>query len=54
VTGREILRLHPAGQDRATAERLAAKLAKTEEGRSDATRSLTFGAFIVLASRGVA
>lgn len=47
VTGREIRRWHPAGTERAAAERLAAKLAKTEEGRSDATRSLTFGAFLV-------
>ena len=47
VTGREIRRWHPAGTDRAAAERLAAKLAKAEKGRSDATRSLTFGAFLV-------
>jgi hypothetical protein len=47
VTGREIRRWHPAGEDRAAAERHAAKLAKAAEGRSDATRSLTFGAFVV-------
>jgi integrase len=47
VTGREIRRWHPAGTDRAAAERFASKLAKVEEGRSDATRSLTFGAFLV-------
>jgi integrase len=47
VTGKEIRRWHPAGTDRAAAERLAAKLAKVEEGRSDATRSLTFGAYLV-------
>lgn len=45
VTGREIRRWHPAGTDRAAAERLAKKLAKTEQGRADAIRSLTFGAF---------
>jgi len=47
VSGKEIRRWHPAGTDRAAAERLAVKLAKVEEGRSDATRSLTFGAFLV-------
>jgi integrase len=47
VTGREIRRWHPAGTDRAAAERLAARLAKAEDGRTDATRSLTFGAFLV-------
>ena len=47
VTGREIRRWHPAGDDRATAERLARKLTKTEQGRSDAIRSQTFGAFLV-------
>ena len=38
ATGREVRRWHPAGTDRAAAERLAAK---AEKGRSDATRSLT-------------
>ena len=47
VTGRKIRRWHPAGTDRAAAERLAAELAEDEKGRSDATRSLTFGAFLV-------
>lgn len=47
VTGKEIRRWHPAGTDRAAAERLAAKLAKESEGRTDATRSLTFGAYLV-------
>jgi integrase len=47
VTGREIRRWHPAGTDRAGAERLAAKLATAEKGRSAATRSLTFGAYLV-------
>jgi hypothetical protein len=47
VTGREIRRWHPAGTDRAAAERIAAKLAKAERGRADANRALTFGAFIV-------
>jgi integrase len=47
VTGREIRRWYPAGTDRGVAERLAARLAKAEEGRSGATRSLTFGAYLV-------
>jgi integrase len=47
VTGREIRRWHPAGTDRADAERLATKLAKVEQGRADATCSLTVGAFLV-------
>lgn len=47
VSGKEIRRWHPAGTDRAAAERLAVKLAMVEEGRSDATRSLTFGAFLM-------
>lgn len=47
VTGRELRRWHPAGTDRAAAERLAAKLAKAEKGRTDATRSLTFGAYML-------
>jgi hypothetical protein len=47
VTGREIRRWHPAGEDRAAAERLAKKLAETANGRADAIGSLTFGAFVV-------
>ncbi len=46
VTGKEIRRWHPAGTDRAEAERLAAKLAATETKRTDAIRSLTFGAYL--------
>ena len=46
VTGKEIRRWHPAGTDRAEAERLAAKLAATETRRTDAVRSLTFGAYL--------
>jgi hypothetical protein len=34
------------GADRAEAERLAATLAATEQGRVDAVRSLTFGAYL--------
>ena len=37
---------HPAGTDRAEAERLAAKLAAKENSRVDAVRSLTFGAYL--------
>jgi len=46
VTGKERRSWHPAGTDRAEAERLAARLATEEAGRSDATRSLTFGAYL--------
>lgn len=46
VTGKERRSWHPAGTDRAEAERLAAKLAATETTRVDAVRSLTFGAYL--------
>jgi integrase len=46
VTGKERRRWHPAGTDRAEAERLAAKLAATEAVRIGAVRSLTFGAYL--------
>ena len=46
VTGRERRRWHPAGTDREQAERLAARLAAEEQGRADAVRALTFGAYI--------
>jgi integrase len=46
VTGKEMRRWHPAGTDRAEAERLASKLAAEEQGRADAVRSLTFGAYL--------
>ncbi len=46
VTGKELRRWHPAGIDRAQAERLAAKLASKERSRVDAVRSLTFGAYL--------
>lgn len=46
VTGKEIRRWHPAGTDRAAAERLAAELAKKETRRTEGTRSLTFGAYL--------
>ncbi|MDQ3294552.1 MAG: hypothetical protein M3527_08915 [Actinomycetota bacterium] len=46
VTGKERRSWHPAGTDRAEAERLAAKLAAQETGRVDAVRSLTFGAYL--------
>lgn len=46
VTGKEVRRWHPAGTDRAEAERLAAKLAAKETTRIDAVRSLTFGAYL--------
>ena len=46
VTGKERRSWHPAGTDRAEAERLAAKLAATETARVDAVRSLTFGAYM--------
>lgn len=46
VTGKERRRWHPAGTDRAEAEHLAAKLAAKEQGRVDAVRGLTFGAYL--------
>jgi integrase len=46
VTGKERRRWHPAGTDRAEAERLATKLAAEETKRTDAVRSLTFGAYL--------
>jgi integrase len=46
VTGKEHRSWHPAGTDRAEAERLAAKLAAAEAVRIDAVRSLTFGAYL--------
>ena len=46
VTGKERRSWHPAGTDRAEAERLAAKLAAEERKRVDAVRSLTFGAYL--------
>jgi integrase len=46
VTGRERRRWHPAGTDRAAAQHLAARLAAEEQGRADAVRSLTFGAYL--------
>lgn len=45
VTGKELRRWHPAGTDRAEAERLAAKLAAEETRRVESVRSLTFGAY---------
>jgi integrase len=47
VTGKELRRWHPAGADRAEAERLAKKLAVTETRRVQAVRSLTFGAYLI-------
>jgi len=46
VTGRERRRWHPAGTDRAAAEQLVARLAAEEQGRVDAVRTLTFGAYL--------
>ena len=46
VTGRERRSWHPAGTDRAEAERLADRLADERNGRNDEVRSLTFGAYL--------
>lgn len=46
ITGKERRSWHPAGTDRAEAERLAAKLAAEETAKVDAVRSLTFGAYL--------
>jgi len=46
VTGRERRTWHPAGTDRAEAERLADRLADECNGRNDEVRSLTFCAYL--------
>ena len=49
ITGREQRSWHPAGEDRADAERLAARLANDRTGRTgrdDETRTLSFGAYL--------
>ncbi len=46
VTSRERRSWHPAGSDRAEAERLATELAAKETSRVDMSRSLTFGAYL--------
>ena len=46
VTGKERRTWHPAGTDRAKAERIAARLAAEENNRLGAVRSLTFGAYL--------
>ncbi len=46
VTGRERRSWHPAGIERADAERLATRLAAAENGRNDEVRSLSFGAYL--------
>jgi hypothetical protein len=46
VTGKERRSWHPAGRDRADAERLAARLANERDGAGDEARSLSFGAFL--------
>lgn len=46
VTGKERRSWHPAGTDRADAERLAARLVDERRGRDDEARSLTVGAYL--------
>jgi len=46
VTGRERRIWHPAGTDRADAERLTARLAADVNGRNDDVRGLRFGAYL--------
>lgn len=46
VTGRERRSWHPAGSDRAEAERLARQLAAKVNGRDDEGRALSFGAHL--------
>lgn len=46
VTGKEIRTWHPAGTDRAEAERFAEKLAAAAAKRIGAVRALTFGAYL--------
>lgn len=47
VTGKEKRSWHPAGTDRAEAERLAKKLGADKVRRDDTRRSLTFGAYLI-------
>jgi integrase len=46
ITGKEVRRWHPAGTDRAKAEALARKLSARQRQQTDATRALTFGAYL--------
>lgn len=46
ITGKEIRRWHPAGTDRAKAEKLTAKLAAEAQKKSGLARGLTFGAYL--------
>jgi integrase len=46
ITGRERRSWHPAGCERADAERLASRLASERDGADDGARSLSFGAFL--------
>src|SRR4051794_30791590 len=46
VTGKERRSWHAAGSERCDAERLASRLARERDGRGDAVRSLTFGAYL--------
>lgn len=46
VTGRERRMWHPAGTNRAEAEKLAARLAADVNGRNDDVRGLSFGAYL--------
>jgi hypothetical protein len=46
VSGKERRSWHPAGRDRADAERLASRLASVRDGAGDEARSLTLGAFL--------
>lgn len=46
ATGKERRSWHPAGTERADAERLAAKLAASANSRQDKARAMTFGAYL--------
>jgi len=46
VTGKEIRRWHPAGTDRAEAEKLTARLAGEAQKKVGPARGLTFGAYL--------
>lgn len=46
ITGKERRIWHPAGNDRADAEAIAARLAQERDGRNDEIRSLTYGAYL--------
>jgi hypothetical protein len=46
ITGRERRRWHPAGTERADADRLGSRLAAKANGRNNQLRAMTFGTYL--------